>query len=123
MSNGETKVNQKDGKANEQKVIPKDIWTKFEEYWDKTDYPKLTATDIKKHLSDGKYLFVPLPKEITTKLEADIWHMRMRVLVERNGVVSFSGDKTTLEELFGSEPISKKAVNEKFREYLKKKGK
>jgi hypothetical protein len=35
--------------------------------------------------------------------------------------VNFSGDTTTLESLFGSEPITTKAMSEKLREYVKAK--
>jgi hypothetical protein len=63
-------------------------------------------------------------KDVTNKLEAKIWHMRMAEFREKgNGkaTVNFSGDTTTLEQLFGSEPITTKAMNEKLREYVKSK--
>lgn len=109
---------------NNTKVIPKDVWKEFNEYWDKTEYKDLTAADIKKNLGNGKYVYVPLPKDVTVELEAKIWHMRMAEYREKgNGktTVNFSGDTTTLESLFGSEPITTKVINEKLREYVKAK--
>jgi predicted nucleotidyltransferase len=107
---------------NTQKVIPRDIWKEFDEYWTKIEYEKLSATEIRKHLGDGKYLFVPLPKEITKPLEAKIWYMRISEHKEKgkpSNKISFKDNKTTLEEVFGIEPLSKSEIVDKVRNYIK----
>jgi hypothetical protein len=112
--------------SSEIKQIPKNIWKEFNEYWDKTEYKDLTVADIKKHLGNGKYMYVPLPKDVTSKLESKIWHMRIAEYREKSKpfggyAVSFKGDKTTLEELFGDEPIATTAMTKKLHEYVKAK--
>lgn len=70
MTNG--KQNKTNGKAQEKKIIPKDVWTAFFEYWDDTEWESLTVADIKKHL--GKYVFVAIPKNITDKTAGKAWY-------------------------------------------------
>ncbi len=50
-------------------------------YWDNTLYKDLKEKEIKQPLS--KYVLVPLPKDITNKVEAGIWYIRMSELREK----------------------------------------
>ncbi len=51
---------------DEEKISPGDIWKAFYEFWDNTEWKDLTKKDIKKNLGE-KYIFVPIPKNITDK--------------------------------------------------------
>ena len=108
-----------------EKVIPRDVWLKLLEYFDNTEYEDLDGKKVKAII--GKYLYVPIPDNFNTKLEADIWYMRMNVLREKgkpfgNKTIDFSGDKTTLEELFGDKPIGSTQMPKILWDYIKKKG-
>ncbi len=79
----------------------------------------LTEKDIKKHLGDGKYVFVPIPKNVTDEKVGQEWLNQMSQFREKaSGVISFAGDKTTFEELFGGEPLAPSQMTKKFWDYV-----
>lgn len=89
---------------SEQKVIPKEVWKNLKEYWDNTLYKDLKEREIKQIL--GKYVLVPLPKDITNKVEARIWYIRMSELREKgkpfgdyHWTIDEKGLNTTLGEI------------------------
>jgi hypothetical protein len=102
MTNGENKT----------KIIPKDTWKDFTEFWDNTEWIDLKAADIKKHLGNGKYVFIPIPKDVTNKVVGKAWYNQLSLLREKktggfgNIVISFAGQKATLEQVFGSKPVT-----------------
>ncbi len=105
-------------------VIPKEVWKKFDEYWNKTNYEKLKPEEIKKLL--GKNLFIPLPKDVTDRKVIDIWYNSIKELKEKakpfGGLeISFKGDSTPLKEVFGEDPISPAIMNSKMWSYIKSK--
>ncbi len=77
-----------------EKVIPKDIWKQLKEYWDNTYYEELSEKKLKDIL--GKYVIVPIPKNITNRTEARIWYIRMSELREKG--TPFGGYKWTIDE-------------------------
>ncbi len=110
--NGENKANKINGKDNEQKVIPKDVWKDFAEFWDATEWIDLKPADIKKHLGNGKYLFIPIPKDVTSKVVGKAWYNNMAQFREKkeggfgNITICFAGQKATLEQVFGDKPLN-----------------
>jgi hypothetical protein len=104
-----TKVNGTNGKANGQKVIPKDVWSEFFKYWDNTEYEELDAKEIRKIL--GKCLIVPLPKDVRNRTAIDKWYNEIKSFKEKgkgfgNYRINFAGQDATLESVFGNMPIN-----------------
>jgi hypothetical protein len=82
----EEKINGKvngtaNGKANGTKVIPKETWKAFYEFWDNTEYEELDAKSIKELL--GKHLFVPLPKDVRNRTAIDKWYKEIKSFKEK----------------------------------------
>jgi hypothetical protein len=108
MTNGE-KTNKTNGKEkNGEKVIPKDVWKEFYNFWDATEYEDLDAKQIQKIL--GKYLLVPLPKDVRNRKAIDDWFSKIKEMREKGkpfGIltVCFKGQKETLETVFGTKPL------------------
>jgi hypothetical protein len=118
------KTNGQNGKANGQKIIPKDAWKEFYEYWDNCDWKDLNVADIKKHLGNGKYVFVPIPKNVTDKTEGKAWYDQIAKFREKGKggfggySVCFAGQKATLEQTFGSEPINPAQMTKQLHLYI-----
>ena len=110
--NGKTngKANGQNGKvAKEEQIIPIQTYKQFFEYWDNTEYDDLDAKQIQKIL--GKYLFVPLPKDVWNRKAIDDWFSKIKEMREKGqpfgGItVNFSGQKATLAEVFGNKPLT-----------------
>jgi hypothetical protein len=123
--NGE-KINKTNGKAQEekngQKVIPKDVWKEFYNFWDATEYEDLEAKQIKKIL--GKYLFVPLPKDVRNRKAIDDWFSKIKELREKGkggfgGItVCFAGQKKSIEEIFGQKPLTYAEMTKQLHLYI-----
>lgn len=126
-----TKENKSNGKAKEQngqKVIPKDTWKEFFKFWDNCEWKDLTVAEIKKNLGNGKYVYVPIPKNVTDKEIGAKWFTEIKEFREKGKpfggkTISFKGDNTTLETVFGVEELSPTQMNKKLWEHIKKKGK
>lgn len=113
MTKENGKVNGKNGtvngKAKEEKIIPKSIWKEFYEMWDATEYEELDAKEIRKIL--GKYLIVPLPKDVRNRKVIDQWFSEIKQFKEKgkgfgNYRINFAGQTATLEKVFGNMPIN-----------------
>jgi hypothetical protein len=114
MSTNGEKKNKTNGKAHEekngQKIIPKDVWKEFYKFWDATEYEDLEAKQIQKIL--GKYLFVPLPKDVRNRKLVDDWFSKIKEMREKGKggfggyTVCFKGQKSTLEEVFSDKPLN-----------------
>ncbi len=119
----EEKNNKTNGK-NGTKVIPKDVWKAFAEYWDSTNWEALKAADIKKHLGNGKYLFVAIPKDITNKDIGKAWFDQIKEFREKSKggfggfTVNFAGQKASLEQVFGKEPINPAQMTKQLHLYI-----
>ena len=105
----EEKNNKTNGKANGTKIIPKDVWKEFAEFWDKTEWEALKAADIKKLL--GKYLMVSIPKDITNKDIGKVWFDQIKEFREKGKgfggyTICFAGQTATLEKVFGKSPLN-----------------
>jgi hypothetical protein len=117
---------------SETKLIPRDVWKAFDEYWNKTEWKDLTEKDIKKLLGNGKYVFVPIPKEITKKNEAKIWYIRISEFKEKgkpfgnyHWTIDERGLNTTLGEILDmKEPgdVVPTSLTKKLYEWAKEKG-
>jgi hypothetical protein len=112
MTNGE-KINKTNGKEkNGEKIIPKESWTEFNKYWLETEWASLTIADIKKHLGNGKYVFEPIPKNVTDRTAGTEWFNKMKHFREKTTggfggyTVCFKGQKSTLEEVFSDKPLN-----------------
>ncbi len=120
----EEKNNKTNGKANGQKVIPKDVWKEFAEFWDSTEWDALKVADIKKLLGNGKYVFVPIPKNITDKTEGNAWFKGLSEFREKGKgnfggfTVCFAGQKATLEQVFGKDPINPAQMTKQLHLYI-----
>jgi hypothetical protein len=87
---------------DEEKIIPRGIWKAFYEFWDNTEWKDLTKKDIKKNLGDGKYVFFPIPKNITDKETGTKWLNELKQFREKGktkSVICFKGDKMPLEKV------------------------
>ena len=117
------KAKEQNGK-NGQKVIPKDAWKEFYEYWDNCDWKDLTIAEIKKHLGNGKYVYVPIPKNVTDKTEGGAWFKALSEFREKGKgnfggfTVCFTGQKATLEQVFGKEPINPAQMTKQLHLYI-----
>ena len=107
------KINGHNGKAiQEVKIIPQDAWKEFYEFWDSSEWKDLTIAEIKKHLGNGKYLFVAIPKNITDPKIGKAWFDEIKQFKEQskggfgNYRINFAGQTATLESVFGSDPIN-----------------
>jgi hypothetical protein len=124
MSKENGKTNGQNGKANGTKVIPKDVWKAFAEFWDITEWSALKAADIKKYLGNGKYLFVAIPKDITDKTIGKAWYDQIKEFREKGTggfggySVCFVGQKATLEQVFGKEPINPAQMTKQLHLYI-----
>lgn len=108
-TNGKTNGQNVKVSQEELKIIPKDTWKAFAKYWDDTEYEELDAKSIKEIL--GKYMFVPLPKDVHNRKAIDIWFEEMKELREKGKpfgglTVCFAGQKATLEDVFGNKPLN-----------------
>ena len=109
---------------NGKKIIPAQIWKEFFKFWDNTEYESLDAKSIKELL--GKYMFVQLPKDVRNRKAIDEWFAQMKELREKGKpfggkTISFKGDKTTLESLYGSEPVKPTELSKKIWVHIKEK--
>lgn len=100
------------GKATEEKVIPAAVWKEFYQYWDATEFKDLKVAEIKKHLGNGKYVYVQIPMNVTDKIVGTAWFNMMKSFKEQgkggfgNYRINFAGQTATLESVFGKEPIN-----------------
>lgn len=100
------------GKAKEEQIIPQNVWKAFYEYWDATEFKDLTKKDIQKHLGNGKYVFVPIPKNVTDKTIGKAWYDQISQFREKGKggfggyTVCFKNQKATLEEVFSDKPLN-----------------
>lgn len=117
------KTNGQNGK-NGQKEIPKDVWKTFAAEWDETNWEDLKASEIKKLLGNGKYLFVAIPKDITDKTIGKAWFDEIKEFREKGTggfsgySVCFAGQKATLEQVFGKEPINLAQMTKQLHLYI-----
>ncbi len=109
-SNGKTngKTNGQNNKVKEEQIIPIQTYKEFFNYWDNTEYEELDAKSIKEIL--GKYLFVPLPKDVRNRKAIDEWFAKIKEMREKGkpfgGItVNFAGQKDSIESVFGNKPL------------------
>lgn len=103
------------------KVIPKDIWKQFDRMWDATNWEDLKAAEIKKLL--GKYLFVPIPKNVTDKTEGKAWYDQIKAFREKGKsfggyTICFAGQKSTLLQVFGDKPLNPAEMTKRLHLYI-----
>jgi hypothetical protein len=109
--------------AQEEKIIPREAWTEFNKFWSETEWKDLTVADIKKHL--GKYLFVPIPKDVTDKTIGQAWFDEIKQFKEKGKVglkyrLNFSNDESLLRDLMGLDDLKISDAMKKCREYIEK---
>lgn len=110
----------------ETKVIPKDVWKKFDEFWNDIEYSDLTEKKIIELLGKGN-LFVKIPKNITDLKIADKWYEEIREFREKKNafggrIIDFSMDETPLNKIF-PEPIGIGELQKVLWAYIKSKEK